>query len=135
MNIFLPQPLNVSDSSDREEWIEEQKVLLRNNNAAQVLLNMEPFKEQRKRKQKNCPVIKCCRYIKNRINQLNYKDAIDNNLPIGSGAVESAHRYVIQGRLKISGSWWLFENAENMLSIRSLRANNEWNEYWENLAA
>jgi hypothetical protein len=27
--------------------------------------------------------------------QLNYKDAIANDLPIGSGEIESAHRYVI----------------------------------------
>jgi hypothetical protein len=27
-------------------------------------------------------------------------------LPIGSGEIESAHRYVFQTRLKIAGGWW-----------------------------
>lgn len=49
--------------------------------------------------------------------------------------VESAHRYVIQKRLKIAGAWWLEENAEIMLAIRVNRANNHWNEYWETKAA
>jgi hypothetical protein len=31
-------------------------------------------------------------------------------LPIGSGEIESGHRYVFQNRLKISGAWWKMEN-------------------------
>jgi len=37
------------------------------------------------------------------------------NLPIGSGEVESAHRYVIQERLKLPGAWWAHPNAQAML--------------------
>ncbi|NOQ13881.1 MAG: hypothetical protein GQ583_05275, partial [Methyloprofundus sp.] len=55
-------------------------------------------------------------------------------LPIGSGEIESAHRYVIQKRLKLSGAWWKEENIERMLALRVVRANEEWDEYWDNLA-
>jgi hypothetical protein len=34
-------------------------------------------------------------------------------LPIGSGEIESAHRYVIQNRLKIAGAWWKMENLSS----------------------
>jgi hypothetical protein len=66
---------------------------------------------------------------------LNYKTAIEQNLPIGSGEVESAHRYVIQKRLKIAGAWWEKENARDMLALRILRANNKWDDYWSRRAA
>jgi hypothetical protein len=32
-------------------------------------------------------------------------------LPIGSGEIESAHRYVAQQRLKRPGAWWRVEAA------------------------
>jgi len=57
-------------------------------------------------------------------------NAIENDLPIGSGQIESAHRYVIQSRLKLTGAWWRKDIADNMLSLRTLRVNNMWEEYW-----
>jgi len=41
-----------------------------------------------------------------RRNQLNYREALANDLPIGSGEIESAHRYIAQLRLKRPGAWW-----------------------------
>jgi len=49
------------------------------------------------------------------------------------GEIESAHRYVIQERLKIAGAWWKEDNAQNMLGLRTIRANNDWDDYWDSL--
>jgi hypothetical protein len=76
----------------------------------------------------------CYRYINNRPKQVDYQSAQNQGLPIGSGEVESAHRYVIQKRLKIAGAWWSIEHAKSMLSLRVMRANNLWNQYWKNIA-
>ncbi|MFT5109812.1 MAG: hypothetical protein ACI9UA_005464, partial [Pseudoalteromonas tetraodonis] len=40
-----------------------------------------------------------------------FKGAIDAELPIGSGEVESTHRHLLQQRLKIPGVWWKKETA------------------------
>ena len=61
------------------------------------------------------PVHICHRYLNNRIHQLDYKSAIGKGLPIGSGEIESAHRYVIQKRLKLSGAW---RKASNIMLIQ-----------------
>jgi len=42
------------------------------------------------------------------------------HIPIGSGTVESAVRRVINLRIKSPGTFWLRQNAESMLFIRSL---------------
>jgi hypothetical protein len=39
---------------------------------------------------------------------------------------------VIQARLKLSGAWWNIDNAAAMLSLRVLRANGYWANYWQN---
>jgi hypothetical protein len=80
------------------------------------------------------PVRACYRYISNRPNQLDYQGAQSQDLPIGSGEVESAHRYVIQKRLKIAGAWWCMRNAKSMIALRVIRANNLWNQYWKKVA-
>ena len=76
------------------------------------------------------PIRRCYRYLSHRQDQLDYEGAIRQNLPIGSGEIESAHRYVVQKRLKLPGSWWTPENAEHMLALRVSRLNGEWQSYW-----
>ncbi|MBK7765237.1 MAG: hypothetical protein IPI44_03550 [Sulfuritalea sp.] len=94
-----------------------------------------PFQEADSIPSSEAPVRQCFRYITNRPGQFNYQEAIAANLPIGSGEVESAHRYVIQKRLKLPGAWWLKDNAQAMLNLRTARANNRWDYYWDALAA
>jgi hypothetical protein len=64
------------------------------------------------------PVRRCHRYLSGRRNHLNYHDALANDLPIGSGEIESAHRYIAQQRLKRPGAWWRVDHAEYMLALR-----------------
>lgn len=116
-------------------WLETQKKLLKASLATQVLLALKPYVEPGHIAEEEAPVRACYRYIKNRLHQLDYKTAIDNDLPIGSGEIESAHRYVIQKRLKIAGAWWLKKNAEDMLALRVNRVNDEWDAYWKSKAA
>jgi len=112
-------------------WLEEQKQRMKENNAFDVLNALKPHIEPDSVPDKDAPVRKCYRYIKNRPGQFDYKGALDADLPIGSGEIESAHRYVIQERLKIAGAWWKEDNAQNILSLRTLRANNNWDQYWD----
>jgi hypothetical protein len=40
-------------------------------------------------------------------------------MPIGSGAIESAVRRVINLRVKSNSTYWLRENAETMIRLRA----------------
>ena len=118
---------------DKKRWLDEQKKKLKEGNISEVMGAMEPHVEPDSVPKEQAPVRTCYNYMRNRRGQFNYKEALDKGLPIGSGAVESAHRYVIQDRLKIAGAWWTPENAHNMLALRALRANNQWESYWGTL--
>jgi hypothetical protein len=116
-------------------WLKQQKELLKASCSSQVLLALKPYVEPSSAPEAEAPVRACYRYMNNRPKQLDYKTAIANGLPIGSGELESAHRYIIQKRLKIAGAWWLEDTAEIMLAIRVNRENNQWQEYWGDNAA
>jgi hypothetical protein len=111
-------------------WLKEQKALLKESRAKEVLRTLSRHIEAASTPEAEAPVRACHRYMKNRLHQLDYKSAIDHGLPIGSGEIESAHRYVIQKRLKIAGGAWLIKQAGNMLALRLCRANRKWDYYW-----
>jgi hypothetical protein len=69
------------------------------------------------------------RYLSERRAHLDYAGARAAGLEIGSGAIESGHRHVIQQRLKLAGSWWKESSAEAMLGLRVARANHLWSRY------
>lgn len=114
-------------------WLRQQQHLLKENRLAEVLAELAPRVEPPTVAEVDAPVRACFRYLDNRKDQVNYRSAIEAGLPIGSGEIESSHRSVIQERLKISGAWWLRENAQRMLALRVARANEEWETYWRQL--
>ena len=114
-------------------WLEEQKARFKSGRNAEVLAALKPYVEPKK--QTETPVRNAYRYISNRPGQFDYLSAIEAHLPIGSGEVESAHRYLIQKRLKLPGAWWRAENAQAMLNLRSMRANQRWDSYWKSIQA
>jgi hypothetical protein len=114
-----------------DHWLHEQKENLKTNKVSRVLEALQPHLEPANKPDEKAPARKCHRYLTNRLDQIDYQSAIKAGLPIGSGEIESAHRHVIQQRLKISGAWWLPENADNMLTLRTTRANDAWRNYWQ----
>lgn len=119
---------------DKEVWLKAQKEALKLSEYSRVLNALRPYLEPSMTEDSQAPVRACHRYIKNRPEQLDYKMAIEQELPIGSGEVESAHRYVLQKRLKLAGAWWDIKHAKNMINLRTCRANDLWDDYWKKVA-
>jgi hypothetical protein len=61
---------------------------------------------------------------------LNYDDFKAKGYPVGSGEIESAHRYIPQKRLKLPGASWHPDSINPMLALRVLRANDWWEDFW-----
>jgi hypothetical protein len=132
---YLAEVSHVCEPNDPKDWMEQQKRRLKPNNFGAVLQTLKPHQEANTVPDKQAPVRTAHRYLHNRRKQLDYEGTIAAELPIGSGEIESAHRYIIQIRLKRSGSWWTVEKAEAMLALRVLRANQDWYDYWLNLSS
>jgi len=129
---YLGAAANSCSLENPNVWTAIQKDHLKNNEPQQVLENLKPHLEADDVKDDKAPVRLCYRYLNNRIGQLDYKTAIEKGLPIGSGEIESAHRYIIQERLKLPGAWWKGSNVQPMLTLRVVRANEQWADYWQN---
>lgn len=132
---YLAAAAKVCGRESAADWMALQKERLKTGRLPEVIRALKPFVEPETVPSEDAPVRQCYRYIDNRPGQFKYYEALAANLPIGSGEVESAHRYVIQERLKLAGAWWKKDNAQAMLNLRAARANHCWHSYWDALAA
>jgi hypothetical protein len=59
------------------------------------------------------------RYFRNNAARMRYREFRDAGLLIGSGPVESAHRHVLQVRMKRAGQHWSIAKANRMAKLRA----------------
>ena len=97
-------------------WVDTQKDRLKSGCADAVIQTLKIHLEPAETPEDAAPVRRCHRYLSHRKDQLDYPGAIARDLPIGSGEIESAHRYIVQQRLKRPGAWWRPADAEHMLA-------------------
>ena len=128
---YLAEAAKHCAPGDPRTWLETQKKRLKSNHSPLVLTALSEALEPASVADADAPVRACHRYLSNRLDHLDYQGALAKGLPIGSGEIESAHRYVVQQRLKRPGAWWTPDNAEAMLALRITRANGRWSAYWQ----
>ncbi len=70
-------------------------------------------------------------YFENNRDKMRYWEYQKQGLFIGSGVVEAGCRSVVGQRLKQSGMLWSLPGAENILDIRCVLENGQFNECWK----
>jgi hypothetical protein len=113
--------ISFSDETKRNKWTDRQKELLLQSKVTTVIKNI---KRQSNESKEGLLLIN---YYTNNAYRMDYKryKNIGAGL-IGSGAIESAHRTVVQKRMKQSGQRWSNKGAQNMLNLRVLTMNKQW---------
>jgi hypothetical protein len=69
-------------------------------------------------------------YFDDNRSRMDYPRYRAENLPIGSGVIESSCKHVVGDRLKRSGMRWDEEGAEDLLALRCLDLNQRWDTLW-----
>jgi hypothetical protein len=65
-------------------------------------------------------------YLKNNIDRINYPEYKRNGYFVGSGAIESANKIIVQRRLKQAGMRWSVDGAQALLTLRAKVESNLW---------
>jgi len=74
-------------------------------------------------------------YLEPRRDQLRYAEFRALGYPIGSGAVESANKLVVEARLKGSGMHWARPNVNPMVALRNVLCSEHWDQAWPTIWA
>jgi predicted small secreted protein len=108
-------------ADQKGSWIKAQKELLETGKVKDVVVNVKGMKADEKSTKK---IMDYYTANQDRMDYPQYK--LTGSGLIGSGAIESAHRTVVQRRLKLSGQRWTVEGAQNVLNLRVTNGNRQW---------
>lgn len=115
-----------NDKEEEKKWVSAQKELLLKSEVLAVIKNVKTLSSKDKEAQK------VINYFESNKDRMDYKKYAQMGCGIiGSGAIESAHRTVVQKRMKQSGQRWSVKGAQNMLNLRVVRKNLQWNKVIE----
>jgi hypothetical protein len=122
--LLLCWKLNFETETQRNQWIAKQKELLLEGQVELVCKNVEALKVQGvKNLDKQKELIQ---YYTNNAQRMKYDEYLEKGLLIGSGPIESAHRNVIQKRLKRSGQRWTKKGAQQIANLRVAYKSEDW---------
>jgi len=111
-------------TEQRSQWMEEQKQRLLENEVdkvVEVIISLKPKNAEAKRAKEDV-----VRYYRDHEDRMQYKTYRLAGLLIGSGPIESAHRNVIQQRLKLSGQRWSIVGAQRIANLRTMKKSANW---------
>ena len=116
----------------REEWVKQQARMLLNSQSEKVLQQWRQLLQQGQRsvtQQKNLQA--AITYLSNRPHMVDYKTYLEKGYPITTGAVESACGHFVKSRMERNAMHWSKTGAQNMLNIRAIKKNHDWDDYIE----
>lgn len=77
-------------------------------------------------------IAKACGYLvdRTRTRLMRYAEALRDGLPIATGVIEGACRYLVKDRMGRTGARWSVAGAEAVLRLRAIWASGDLDEYW-----
>ena len=106
----------------RRKWMKRMKIMLKEGDIEGVIGELKLLARGRNAK----AVKREIGYFEKNKERMRYNIIKEKKLPIGSGAIESVIRQVINMRLKNAGTFWLEENAEGFLHLRCYLKSKRW---------
>ncbi|MBC8246109.1 MAG: hypothetical protein H8E81_00860 [Deltaproteobacteria bacterium] len=81
-----------------------------------------------KKQKQTKEITDCIRYFTNHQSRMNYGNYKRLGLDIGSGAIASTHRTLIQSRMKQAGMHWKKKNVQSIASVKARYQSGRWDE-------
>lgn len=118
-------------SKAAEKWVSEKALEILLGNAGLVAGGMRRKATKLKLSEKKREnVDKCADYLLKYKEHLRYDEYLAAGLPIASGVIEGACRYLVKDRMDLTGARWGLDCAEAVLKLRALRASGDLDDYW-----
>jgi len=118
-------------TSELETWVSKRLLAILNGRTAHVAAGMrrsatlhrldEPARQR---------IDSCAGYLLKYKKNMQYDQYLKMGLPIATGVIEGACRYLVQDRMDRTGARWSLNGAEAVLRLRALRTSGDFDAYW-----
>lgn len=114
----------------RLDWMAQQTLRILSGQTRQVIADFRRMATKKKtrvtlREQLN----KTANYFERNLPFMDYPAYLANGWPIASGVIEGACRHFVKDRCELSGMRWNQTGAENLLRLRAVAENDDWDAY------
>jgi hypothetical protein len=128
----IGQTLWGQDTDPTQTWLAEQLHSLKHTGPETLLSELKLLEQQHPN---NEIIPKNLAYLEKRTDHMQYPVYRQQELPIGSGAMESGNKVVVEARLKGAGMHWAIPHVNPMLALRNMLCSDRWEEAWPQLTA
>ncbi len=119
-----------------EKWVQDRLLALLTGRSGGEIAKTIRWWEARDKKltaAARAAIDKTCGYLadRTRTRLLGYQDALADGLPIATGVIERACRYLVKDRMDRTGARWSLTGVEAVLRLRAIRASKDFDAYWD----
>jgi hypothetical protein len=124
---------------EASEWLGTQLHQLKHGDSQQVLGTLRELSQELEADaEADAEAVKVVKgsleYLEKRREQIKYAEFQGLGYPIGSGAVESANKLVVEARLKGAGMHWARDHVNPMVALRNIVCSDRWEEAWPQIS-
>jgi hypothetical protein len=114
----------------RIAWVEAQTLKILSGETEQVIAEFRALAQVPKSTQAQRQELKkAANYFERNLPYMAYDHYLAQGWPIASGVIEGACRHLVKDRFELSGMRWTQTGAENLLRLRAVSENGDWDDY------
>jgi len=117
-------------NEQRTEWVAAQTLQMLSGETKQIITEFRRLAQdstcsasQREK------LTKTANYFERNLPYMDYPTYLAQGWPIASGVIEGACRHFVKDRFELSGMRWTQDGAENLLHLRAVAENDDWDAY------
>ncbi len=119
---------------EQQTWFKQARSTLKRGQSTELLEQMQALSKKVCSERRRAMISEIHYFTKfHQQKRLSYSQVAGMKMPIGSGAIESLIRQVVNQRLKGNGKFWLLENAEAILYARCQWAAGTWSTFCDSI--
>lgn len=115
---------------ERTPWVKTQTLDMLSGRVSQVVTELRKLADPDKTTASQRAVLtKSANYFERNAPYMHYDQYLAQGWPIASGVIEGACRHLVKDRCELSGMRWTQDGAENLLRLRAVAENDDWDTY------
>lgn len=117
-------------NEQRTEWVANRTLQMLSGETEQIIAELRSRAQD-----KQCTsaqrekLTKTASYFERNLPYMDYQAYLLKGWPIASGVIEGACRHFVKDRFELSGMRWSQEGAENLMHLRAVAENDDWDDY------
>lgn len=117
-------------AEERTEWVTHRALQMLSGETEQIITEFRRLAQEPQRTASQQErLLKTANYFERNLAYMDYPTYLSKGWPIASGVIEGACRHLVKDRMELSGMRWTQDGAENLLRLRAVAENQDWDAF------